>query len=120
MTHWTNWRLRMKAFFRQFGHPRGPMGFLVGHLMALKNGERSRWAVALAAPRVGNSVLEIGFGPGVDVRRFARAVGANGRVAGVDISSEMLRQASGRSREAIRAGRVDLRQGSASELPFEG
>lgn len=108
------------GFFRQFSHPTGAMGWLVGHLMALKNGARSRWALSLLAPCPGERALELGFGPGVDVRRLGRAVGARGHVAGIDPSREMVRQATARNRAAARAGRVDLRLGSATELPFPG
>jgi SAM-dependent methyltransferase len=108
----------MSGFFAQFGHPTGPLGWLVGHLMAAKNGERSRWALALLNPKPGERVLELGFGPGVDVRRLDAAVGNGGQVAGIDISSEMVRQARARNRAGIRAGRIDLREGSATALPF--
>jgi SAM-dependent methyltransferase len=110
---------RMSSFTAQFAHPRGALGWFVGHLMAFKNGERSRWALELLAARAGERVLELGFGPGVDVRRLARAVGSSGHVAGVDPSAEMLRQARARNRAASDDGLVDLRVGHAGELPFE-
>jgi ubiquinone/menaquinone biosynthesis C-methylase UbiE len=109
----------MKVVFKHFAHPKGALGWLVGHLMARKNGERSRWALGILAARPGESVLEIGFGPGVDVQRLAAATGSTGHVAGADLSREMLRQARARNRSAVRAGRVELRQASALELPFE-
>src|SRR4051794_39896963 len=108
----------VKALFQQFGHPSGAVGWLVGHAMAVKNGARSRGAIGLLAPEAGERICENGFGAGIDVRRLSAAVG-EGRVAGVDVSSEMVRQASARNRQAVREGRVDLRLGSASELPFE-
>ncbi|HEX6766844.1 MAG TPA: methyltransferase domain-containing protein [Polyangiaceae bacterium] len=109
----------MKALFRQFGHPTGPLGWLVGHAMALKNGARSRLALDVLAPKPGERVVEIGFGPGVDVSRIASSVGSDGFVAGVDVSREMVRQATRRNDEGVRAGRVDLRVGSSERLPFE-
>jgi ubiquinone/menaquinone biosynthesis C-methylase UbiE len=42
----------------------------------------------------------------------------SGLVAGVDPSKVMLRQAAQRNREAVVAGRVQLRLGSASALPY--
>ncbi len=108
----------MKAFYRQFGHPTGALGWLAGHAMAVKNGERSRWALELLAPRAGERMLEIGFGPGVDVRRLARAVGQQGFVGGIDPSREMVRQATARNRSFVSEGRVDVRLGSAANLPF--
>jgi ubiquinone/menaquinone biosynthesis C-methylase UbiE len=109
---------RMKALFRQFGHPEGALGWFVGHLMAIKNGARSRFALELLAPHENERVLEIGFGPGADVARLLRAVGSRGLVAGVDVSSEMLRHATRRNREAIAERRAELRFGRATALPF--
>jgi ubiquinone/menaquinone biosynthesis C-methylase UbiE len=109
----------MRAFLRQFGHPEGLLGWFAGHVMALKNGERSRWALGVLAPSEGEHILEIGFGPGVDVARLVRAVGRSGQASGVDISREMVRQARARNRAAVRAGRVHLKQGSAARLPHD-
>lgn len=100
---------------RQFGHPSGALGWLVGHVMAIKNRGRGEWAVSLLELQPADRVLEIGFGPGVDVRRVQRLV-PDGLVAGVDPSQEMLRQA--RRRNADGRARVDLRMGTAAALPF--
>jgi len=108
----------MRSFVQQFAHPEGPLGWLVGHLMAWKNGARSRFALELVAARAGERVLEIGFGPGVDVARLSRLVGPTGRVAGVDVSKEMLRHARSRNRALVARGSVDLRLAAATELPF--
>jgi ubiquinone/menaquinone biosynthesis C-methylase UbiE len=108
----------MRSLFRQFAHPEGPLGWLVGHLMAWKNGARSRFALELLGARTGERVLEIGFGPGVDVLRLSRLVGASGNVAGVDVSREMVRHARSRNRAGVASGNVDLRLAAATELPF--
>jgi len=107
------------GFTEQFGHPRGLVGSLVGHLMALKNTARSRWVVELLGPQLGERVLEIGFGSGTDVRRVLQLVGPSGSVAGVDVSDAMLRQASGRNRGPITRGQVLLKRGGAGALPFD-
>jgi ubiquinone/menaquinone biosynthesis C-methylase UbiE len=100
----------------QFAQPHGVLGWAVGHLLALKNAERSEFVVPLLGVRETDRVIEIGFGPGTDIRRIA----ATARfVAGVDPSAEMLRQASRRNETAIREGRVALREGTADALPFE-
>jgi len=109
----------MRSFFRQFAHPEGPLGWLVGHLMAQKSGARSRFALELLGARPGEHVLELGFGPGVDVALLWRAVGPSGRVAGVDVSKEMVRHARRRNHAAVASGGVDLRQAPATALPFE-
>jgi len=102
----------------QFGHPRGWRGWAMGHLMAVTNKERSLWVLSLLNLQPEDHVLEIGFGPGADIHRAAERV-ALGFVAGIDSSDVMLRQAMRKNREAIRAGRVELRQGTASHLPYE-
>src|SRR5262249_6843216 len=99
----------------QFVCPTGWLGSIVGRLMAIKNRERSEWVLSQLGVNPGDRVLEIGFGPGVDVARTA-AIGAS--VAGIDPSDVMVRQASRRNADAIRAGRVDLRRGAMPDLPF--
>ena len=47
-------------------------------------------ALAAAAPKQGERVLDVGCGTGTTVLRLAEAVGPNGRVLGVDISEQQL------------------------------
>jgi ubiquinone/menaquinone biosynthesis C-methylase UbiE len=84
--------------------------------MAVKNGERSAWVLSQLRLQSSDRVLEIGFGPGVDV---ARAAARAAFVAGADRSDVMLRQAARRNAAAIREGRVDLRHAAMPALPFE-
>lgn len=102
----------------QFGHPRGVLGWLVGWAMALKNGRRSRYALSLLDPSPGDRILEVGFGPGVDLKRLAQAVGPKGFVGGVDVSAGMVRMAARRNRAFVREGRVILQQAGATDLPY--
>lgn len=102
----------------QFGNPRGWFGALVGHAMALKNRKRIAWAVSELDVRTSDHVLEIGFGPGVALKRIA-ALATRGRSAGVELSALMLAQASRRLAPEIAAGLVDLRHGSVSSLDFD-
>lgn len=107
----------MKGIFQQFAKPEeNALGWLAGWLMARKNRDRSERFLQRLAAREGESILEVGFGPGVDLVRVRRAVGPSGRVAGVDASAEMLRQAGSRAVEH----RADIRLGSAETLPWEG
>ncbi len=109
--------LRPRNIHEQFGNPTGPLGWLVGQVMAVKNATRSRWVLSLLSLESASHVLEVGFGSGVDVRRVAR-LAPRARVAGVDRSREMLRQARRRNSAEVATGRIDLRLSPADALPF--
>ncbi len=103
---------------RMFGRPKGILGRLGGIIMARSNREFARWVLGLLELQPNDKVLEVGFGPGVGIQIMA-GVASGGYIAGVDISEEMVRQATARNAEAMKAGLVDLRQGSVESLPFE-
>lgn len=102
---------------RAFGRPQGLLGQMGGALMARGNRDCAAWVVARLEIEAADTVLEVGFGPGVGIALAAAAAPA-GRVAGIDPSREMLAQAKRRNDAAIRAGRVDLHLGTADALPF--
>jgi len=108
----------MGAVFGQFLRPHGFRGRAAGWVMATRgsNRERNIWAVGLLDVQPHDRVLEIGFGPGIAIQEFARRA-TNGLVVGVDHSEVMVQQARKRNAAAVRAGRVDLRLGSAETLP---
>src|SRR5580692_5640167 len=101
----------------QAHHPRGAAGRVTAWEMASRpsNRQRNRWVAALLEVRPTDTVLEIGFGPGLAIEALARADA--GHVYGVDHSAVMLRQAARRNAAAIRAGRVTLINASADQLP---
>ena len=106
----TGWR-------SQFARPHGLLGWLAGHLLAVKNRRRSEWVLSLLDTRAGEHVLEIGFGPGVDVLRISELV-EHGFVAGIDPSREMVRQAAKRNALMVEAGLVELLCTSAERIPY--
>src|SRR5690606_40036507 len=73
--------------------------------------------VDLLRVRPGEHVLEIGVGPGVAVQVLTERTGA-ARIAGVDASPVMLRQAERRNARFVGRGRVELHLGSVERLPF--
>jgi SAM-dependent methyltransferase len=102
----------------QFHRPSGVGGRLAGWVMAGRSSNRRRnaWVVSLLDVARADRVLEIGFGPGIAIREAADRA-SNGRVCGVDHSEVMVDQARRRNAAAVRAGRVDLRLGTAEHLP---
>jgi ubiquinone/menaquinone biosynthesis C-methylase UbiE len=85
--------------------------------MARVNEDCGAWVTELLGIGTDDSVLEVGFGPGVVIQRLSKQASA-GRVAGIDQSQEMVQQARARNTTAIQNGRVDLRHGSVESLPF--
>ncbi|MEP6604242.1 MAG: arsenite methyltransferase [Spartobacteria bacterium] len=72
--------------------------------------------VAIASLQLGQTVLDLGSGAGFDCFLAARAVGANGKVIGVDMTHEMLAKA----RENARKNgfvNVEFRLGEIEALP---
>ena len=112
-------RLR-RHLVRQFHHPSGPLGRLVGRVMATRgaNVQRNRWAVDQLAVRPTDRVLEVGFGPGVAIEALVARV-TDGVVHGIDHSEVMVRMAARRNATALAAGRLRLTRASVADLDDE-
>ncbi|WP_188192685.1 class I SAM-dependent methyltransferase [Nonomuraea sp. SYSU D8015] len=91
-----------------FASPSGLIGRLAGRFMYYTN--RQEEVLPVLDLRPGESVLEVGYGPGALIRLLGRTDA--GRVCGVDPSPDMLKLA------ARRAGGADLRLGTASDTGF--
>jgi len=97
--------------------PSGVFGRFFGNYMARQNVYEANWTVTLLDIQPENRVLEIGFGPGVSTQ-FASEKAFKGLVAGIDHSKTMVRAARRRNATAIKAGRMDLKEGDVSALPY--
>lgn len=69
-------------------------------------------------PRSGETVLDVGSGAGVDAIIASKAVGPEGRVIGVDMTSEMLDVAR-RNSDRMGLGNVEFREGLIERLPVD-
>ena len=94
-----------------FALPKGLLGRLAGRFMLVTN-KQDEVAAALGV-RPGDRVLELGYGPGGLIRLLARTEAVH--VLGVDPSPDMRDVATSVNRRAVRAGRVDLRVGTAED-----
>jgi ubiquinone/menaquinone biosynthesis C-methylase UbiE len=93
----------------QFRQPHGFLGQIAGLIMANRpsNIKRNEWTVDLLDLKPTDNVLEIGFGPGIALKKVSRIV-TEGSIVGIDHSETMLRQASKRNDDAIERGMVKL------------
>jgi len=100
---------------------RQPTGWFGSHvfspLMNFGNRPIVETAVRLLDIQPQHRVLEIGFGGGAGLTMVAKFAGT-GFVAGVDYSPDMVRRAKGRFEQEILAGRMEVKLGDVSQLPF--
>ena len=102
-----------------FRLPRGLLGRVAARVMAIANGPLNRMTVDLLEVRPGDHVLEIGFAHGKAIEMIADLAN-EGFVAGVDPSETMIKLGSRTNERFVRSGRVELKLGSVSDIPYEG
>lgn len=95
----------------------GFVGRISGSVMARLNRDMERDAIAELNPSPNDSVLAIGFGPGIGIELLAEVL-PNGLVAGIDPSATMNELARRRNRWGIDSGRIVLRNASAEVIPW--
>ena len=77
-----------------------------------------RTLVELMAPQPGDSILDVGSGAGSLDRLLAQWLGPAARIAAVDASPYLLREAEALAAEEGLAGRIGFTHGNAEALPF--
>ena len=103
---------------RQLRKPEGLRGRLVGRLLNRGNRPVVKAAVGAVEVPPGGVVADLGFGGGVGLALLLDAVGAGGRVVGVDFSATMLEVARSRFRDEYAQGRLALHEATMLELPL--
>jgi ubiquinone/menaquinone biosynthesis C-methylase UbiE len=108
---------RPEFIARQSSRPRGMIGRLLGHVMAIETASLNSEALGLLALHPSDRVLEVGFGHGRTIRLAAAQV-PQGFVAGVDVSRDMVRMAQRRCLNLAGKGLVELMVGDSRRLPY--
>jgi len=78
--------------------------------------ERRRRITAALAPQAGETILDVGSGPGNQVFELSQMVGAGGRVRGIDPAESAVAIA---SRRCSGLSNVAFELGDAAQLPFD-
>ena len=103
--------------FRQVRKPSGVLGRRMVQAMNVGHSAMTEWGLQqLVIPKNG-VILDIGCGGGGTVRRLA-ALAPEGKVVGLDYSAASVAVSRNTNAQEIRAGRVQIGQGSVAALPF--
>ncbi|MDP9067625.1 MAG: methyltransferase domain-containing protein [Actinomycetota bacterium] len=105
-----------RAHALRMGYPEWPLAQLPDEATEAFAGVGNPFYWGLPAP--GSTVLDLGSGGGMDSFIAALAVGAGGRVIGVDMTDEMVSRA-GATAESLGLGNVEFRAGYIEDAPVE-
>jgi SAM-dependent methyltransferase len=97
--------------------PTGLLGRFMLWNMNSRHSKVTDWGLSHISIGTHDSILDIGCGGGRTVSKLA-ALATEGEVCGLDYSKESVAVASRINREWIKMGRVEIREGTVSQLPF--
>ena len=97
--------------------PTGWLGRLILWNMNSRHSKLTDWGLSKILIRKQDIVLDVGCGGGRTVSKLA-TIATEGKVCGLDYSTASVAVAKGTNRQCIEMGRVEIREGSVSQLPF--
>jgi ubiquinone/menaquinone biosynthesis C-methylase UbiE len=98
--------------------PRGWLGRLVLRNMNSRHSKVTDWGLGHVSIEKGYTILDVGCGGGRTLSKLAERV-TQGKVYGVDYSEESVKASKRNNSCWLEIGRVEVRHGSVSQLPFE-
>jgi SAM-dependent methyltransferase len=105
-----------KTFALKVGYPRDVLNELPQSMYESFTGANN--PQPFVELRKGETVLDLGCGAGLDLYFYARAVGKEGKVFGLDISEAMVNKARN-NLETAEIKNVEIKCGHADNLPFQ-
>lgn len=97
--------------------PAGWLGRLELRTMNARHSGVTDWGLSHISVEKHFTVLDVGCGGGRTIGKLA-VLATEGKVCGVDYSADSVMVASKTNRDWIKSGRVEIREGSVSQLPF--
>lgn len=97
--------------------PTGWLGRFVLWNMNSRHSKVTDWGLSHISIEKHDTILDVGCGGGKTVGKLA-AIATQGKVYGVDYSKDSVAVASRTNRQWTDMGRVEIREGSVSQLPF--
>jgi ubiquinone/menaquinone biosynthesis C-methylase UbiE len=102
---------------RQSQKPTGWLGRLILWIMNSRHSKVTDWGLGHVSIEKGYTILDVGCGGGRTLRKLAESA-TQGKVYGVDYSEESVAASKTTNARWIDMGRVEVRHGSVSQLPF--
>jgi ubiquinone/menaquinone biosynthesis C-methylase UbiE len=99
--------------------PRGLLSPFIARSMNQVNSEILDSTIQLLEIKPADRLLDVGFGGGGAMERMIRQA-RGGLVAGIDTSGAMLRYTRKKFKPEIVQGEIEVREGSASDIPYDG
>lgn len=105
---------------KQLGHPtRSVAGWLVSRFLTARNQILEENAVKLSGIQPGDTVLELGHGPGLGLQSAAKLLTEpTGHLIGVDYSEYMHQMASEQLKDLVASGKVTLHHCDVAAMPL--
>jgi len=100
----------------QFGKPIGFFGKLLAKGMAWGHRDFYKNTAKVLDLKHDDKYLEIGFGSGVFVKKYASHVA---KIAGLDHSEDMVNLASSINEDLIKSGKAEFKQGDVLSIPWQ-
>ena len=107
-----------KELIKNARKPVGELGHQILERMNRSHETMAVWGVSHFDVAEGDLILDIGCGGGRNIERFAAEI-KSGKVVGIDYSDVSVEKSIKLNREAIDEGKVEVIQGSVSEMPFD-
>lgn len=101
----------------QWSKPNGWLGRFTLWRMNASHSGLTDWGLGHISVRANDTILDVGCGGGRTVSKLA-AMATEGKVYGVDYSDESVAATKRTNARGVALGRVEIRQGSVSQLPF--
>ena len=114
----TGHNIEDKELIKNARKPVGELGHQILDRMNESHESMAQWGVTHFEINEDSKILDIGCGGGRNNERFAGQISENGRVVGIDYSEVSVEKSTKLNQDAIDAGKVNVLQGSVSEMPF--
>ncbi|MCY9062961.1 class I SAM-dependent methyltransferase [Bacillus inaquosorum] len=98
---------------KKFSKPKGVFGMIAGYIMTAENRKLNQWTIDQLGITRGDSILEVGFGPGYCMQQVLKRE-KDVDLHGIDVSEVMLKLAARR----VKSKPVRLIQGSVETFPL--